>query len=301
VPPLIASSAAQRVIGNAASRCPLVRHVSFVLEGQMKGIRFHGIVAAAALVVGSFTPAANAAVTSVSQNSVPGLDVLPPQIEATPLGEESFAYVDRTHELTSARVDATSGLLTTNAAGNLVGFPSYLLGAQVIANANDNRTAGTDAASNDYLVTYTVDTPSTAYLLLDNRLDGTASNATSSPNSTDPDLGGNLAWVLADGWTRVNTGMMPNGQADYIGIDEGGSVASPDLRTHHDAGPGVSLNQFFAIYSREVTDSFVTRGIKQGTGSGNMYVVAVVPVPEPGAIGLVAAGAAALLARRARR
>lgn len=268
----------------------------------MKVSRLNSFVAAAALAIGFVSPAVDAAVTSVSQNVVPGLDVLPPQIEVVPLGEESFAYVDRTHELTSARYDPATGLLTTDAAiGTLVGIPSYLLGTQVIANANDNRTAGTDATLNDYLVTYTVDTPSIAYLLMDNRLNGTASHATSHAQNDDPDLGGNLAWVINDGWTRVNTGIMPNGQADYIGIDEGGSVASPDLRTNHDLGPGISLNQFFAIYSKEVSDTFVTPGIKQTTGAGNMYVVAVAPIPEPGAIGLVAMGAAALLARRARR
>jgi hypothetical protein len=274
-------------------------HVSFV-EGQMKGIRFSVIVAAAALAVGMLAPASDAAITSVTQNTVPNLDPLPPQIELTPLGEESFVFVDRTHELTSARYDPATGLLNTAATGTLVGFPSYLNGVQYVANANDNRTAGTDAVLNDYLVTYTVDTPSFAYLLLDNRLDGTAGNV-SKTNTTDPNLGGNLAWVINDGWTRVNTGMMPNGQADYLGIDEGATVASPDLRTHHDLGPGISLNQFYAIYSKEVDGSFVTRGIRQPTGSGNMYVVAVAPIPEPGTIGLIAVGVGALLARRVRR
>ena len=266
----------------------------------MKGFRFYGLVAGAALALGIVAPGAEGAVTSVTQNSVPNLDPLPPQIEATPLGEESFAFVDRTHEITAARYDPATGLLNTAATGTLVAFPSYLLGAQYIANANDNRTAGTDAVLNDYMVTYTVNTPSTAYLLLDNRLDGTAGNV-SKTNTTDPNLGGNLAWVINDGWTRVNTGIMPNGQADYLGIDEGGTVASPDLRTHHDPGPGIGLNQFYAIYSKPVTDSFVTRGIRQPTGSGNMYVVAVVPIPEPGVIGLAALGGVGLLARRRSR
>ena len=246
--------------------------------------------------------AAQAAVISVTQNVVPNLDTLLPQIETLPLGEESFAFVDRTHELTSARFDPATGLLTTDVAiGTLVGFPSYLLGAQYVANANDNRTAGTSAALNDYMVTYRVDAPSIAYLLLDNRLNGTASNV-SDPNTDDPDLGGNLAWVLNGGWIRVNTGIMPNGQADYLGIDEGGSVASPDLRVHHDPGAGVGLNQFYAIYSKEVMPGeFFTGGIKQATGSGNMYVVAVVAVPEPSTFALLGFGAAALVIYRRRK
>jgi hypothetical protein len=256
--------------------------------------------AALAIVGLAFAGSAHAALISVTQNSVPNVSSVPPQIEATLMGEESFAYVDRTHELTSARYNPVSGLLTTDAnVGVLVGFPSYLLDAQYVANANANRAAGTSAAQNDYLVTYTVDVPSYAYLLLDNRLQGTASNLEGS-NTTDPELGGNLAWVINDGWTRVNTGIMPGGQADYIGIDEGGTVSGPALRVHHDPGPGISLDQFFAIYVKEVSGQFVTRGIKQASGAGNMYVVAVQPIPEPASLALAALGGLCLLARRRR-
>jgi hypothetical protein len=239
---------------------------------------------------------------SVSQNSVPNIDPVPPQVETLPLAEESFAFVDRTHEITAARVDPATGLLNTAATGNLIPFPAYLLGARYVANANDNRTAGTDAVLNDYRVTYTVNTPGTAYLLLDNRLDGTAGNV-SKTNTTDPDLGGNLAWVLNEGWTRVSTGIMPNGQADYLGLDEGATVASPDLRTHHDPGPGVGLNQFYAIYSRPITaaGTFTTSGIRQPAGSGNMYVVAFQAIPEPSTIALAALGGIALVVAGIRR
>jgi hypothetical protein len=240
---------------------------------------------------------------SVSQNAVPNVDPVPPQVETAPLADESFAYVDRTHELTAARVDPGTGLLTTDAAtGTVVPFPSYLLGARYVANANDNRTAGTDAVLNDYRVTYTVDSPGTAYLLLDNRLDGTAGNV-SKANTTDPNLGGNLAWVLNEGWTRVNTGIFPNGQADFVGIDEGASVTGPGDRTHHDAGAGVGLNQFFAIYSRQIpaAGTFTTSGIRQPTGSGNMYVVAFQAVPEPSTIVLAVLGGLGLIGAAWRR
>jgi len=240
---------------------------------------------------------AQAAITSVTQNTVPNQDVLPPRIEPAPLGEESFSFVDRTHELTSARYVPATGLLTTDAAvGTLVGFPSYLIGAQYVANANDNRSAGTSSILSDYLVTYKVDCKSLAYLLLDNRLDGVASNV-SKTNTTDPILAGSIAWLLDEGWQRVNTGIMPNGQADYVGIDEGGSVAGPDLRTHHDPGPGVALNQFYSIYSKVVDNGeFVTHGIKMAAGTGNMYVVAV--IPEPASLSLLVLSSLGLLARR---
>ncbi len=266
-------------------------------------------LAIAATLVSISSASLNAAgLVSVSQNNVPNLDPLPPQIETLTLTEESFAFVDRTHELTSARFDPATGLLNTAGTGTLVGFPSYLLGAQYVANANDNRSAGTAPAEVDYRVTYTVDTPGTAYLLLDNRLNGTASDGTSSPNTTDPDLGGNLAWVLNEGWTRVNTGIMPNTvtgapQADYVGIDEGASVASPDLRTHHDAGAGNGLNQFYAIYSKQITapGTFTTSGIRQTVNAGNMYVVAYQPIPEPSTIVLAALGAIGVLVTGKRR
>lgn len=234
-----------------------------------------------------------AALISVSQNSVPNLDAEPPQIQASTLAERSLAYVDRTHELTSARANSTTGQLTAEPLdGPIVGFPAYLLGAQYVANANDNRGAGTSDTQNDYLVTYTVSTPSIAYLLLDNRLNGTESNATSSPPTSDPDLGGNLAWVLAEGWTRVNTGIMPNGQADYVAIDEGGDGSNP----------GDGINQFFAIYQKTVpVGTFTTGGIKQATSAGNMYVVAVQPVPEPSTCLLLAVAGLMALVYRFRR
>lgn len=249
------------------------------------------------LVVLGCALTAQAALISVSQNNVPNLDPIPPQIEPLTLGEESFAFVDRNHELTSARYDPATGLLNTASTGTLVGFPSYLIGIQYVANANDNKSAGTSATQSDYLVTYKVDKPSQAYLLLDNRLDGAASNV-SKTNTTDPVLEGSLAWVVEEGWVRVNTGIMPNGQADYIGIDEGGSVAGPDARNHHDPGPGMSLNQFYAIYTKMVSGEFVTHGQKMATGSGNMYVVAV--VPEPATFSLLALGSLGLLARRCK-
>jgi len=218
-----------------------------------------------------------------------------PQIESLLLGEESWTFVDRTHELTSARFDPVTGLLATANTNTLVGFPSYLLGAQYVANANANRTAGDINTPNSYTVTYTLNGPATAYLLIDTRMDGQNSNATGKANTSDPSLGGSMAWVVTDGWLRVNTGIMPNGQADYLGIDEGRSVASPDLRDHTGsglvAGPGEGLNNFFAIYYRSFTagpGSFETRGIRQSTGSGNMYVVAV--IPEPGTVSLLASG-----------
>ena len=247
---------------------------------------------------------AQAALIAVSQNTVPNQDPLSPQIETTPFGDEVFAYVDRTHELTAPRFDATTNLLTTATTGNLVPIPSYLIGAQYVANANDNRAAGTTGA-NDYVVTYTVNTPGKAYLLLDNRLDGTNGN-TSKSNTTDPVLTGVLSWVTEQGWTRVNTGISPNGQADYIGADEGQTVNGPADRIHtgtgNVAGSGQGLNNFFAIYVKDIpaAGTFTTNGERVATPGGNMYVVAFVSAPEPSAIAALGGAALFGLARRRR-
>jgi hypothetical protein len=251
-----------------------------------------------------------ASLIGVSQNSVPALDAVPPQIEATPLSDRSFAFVDRTHELTGATYSpSTLQLLSSQGQApenyRVLTFPSYLVGAQYVANANDNRGAGTSDLANDYLVTYTVSTPGTAYLLLDNRLNGTGSSWSSS-QGTDPDLGGNLGWVLNDGWTRVATGINPTGDplisGDYVGIDERGSVAGPADRVASGLASGLDVNQFFSVYKRDILagGTFTTGGIRQATGGGNMYVVAFVAVPEPSSLVLLGVGIPLLLRLRQR-
>ena len=99
----------------------------------------------------------------------------------------------------------------------------------------------------------------TWYLLVDNRLDGQAGNK-NSPNSTDPVLGGNLQWIIDDGWVRVNTGISPNGLPDYTGVDEGGDGF----------GPGQGLNQFYSVYSINA-ESVTLKG--QGIGGSNMMAL----------------------------
>ena len=149
-----------------------------------------------------------------------------------------------------------------------------------------------DAKNNvPYSATVTADVTTTWYLLLDNRSNGTANNA-GSPNSTDPDLGGNLAWVAND-WTRVNTGISPNGQADYTGVDEVGTAG---------VGPGVELQQFYAIYTPNAGPSTSITLSTQGTGSNMYALVAANPIPEPSTFLLAVLGilGAAMMRRRRR-
>ena len=253
--------------------------------------------------------AAPAALVSVTQSTTGGtaVNANAPQIEPGFLINESYAYNNRTHEITAARFDPGTNLLaTSNVNTTLLQFPTYLTNAQWVANANENRAAGIANDAFSYTVTYTVNTAGTAYLLLDNRLNGSGS-AVNSPNTTDPDLGGSLAWVINDGWIRRDTGIKPpGGSGDYVGVDEGNSVATPDLRTHTApglvAGSGEGLNNFYAIYSKNIPGpgNFVTRSTALTASGGNMYVVAFASVPEPTA-SLLGALAVGLLASRRRR
>ncbi len=195
---------------------------------------------------------AHASITGVSESNLGG-DV--PAIISANFAEDADVYSDRSHEHNGV---AFSGNTLTTGAGSVVPLPAYLVGNEYVRFANDARDNG------GYSATITVDVPSTFYLLVDNRVNGPAGNAT-SPNTTDPVLGGNLQWVIDGGWQRVNTGISPGGAPDYTGVDESGNGN----------GAGVGLNQFFAVYSKAAETS-VSLG-NNGTGGSNMVAVVVAP------------------------
>ncbi|MDG2123384.1 MAG: hypothetical protein P8J87_06795, partial [Verrucomicrobiales bacterium] len=181
----------------------------------------------------------------------------------TGFGEESLTFSDRTHQHNGAAFDSFDGLLSTN--GDLiVPLPDYLLGNNYVRFANNARDQG------GFEATVTTDIPSKFYLLLDNRVDGIAGN-NSSPNTEDAVLGGSLQWVIDGGWERVNTGISPDGQADYTAVDEGGDGV----------GPGQALNQFYSVWTLPTTDTSVTVS-NNGIGGNNM--ISLVAAPDTGGV-----------------
>jgi hypothetical protein len=185
----------------------------------------------------------------------------PAIIELGTFVEDALSFSDRTHQHNGAAFDATTGLLSTTGT-NIIGLPAYLLGQDYVRFANDAK----DNAN--YSAVVTADRPSTFYVLIDNRTNGPAMN-TSNPNTEDPVLGGSLQWVIDGGWVRVNTGISPNGQGDFTGVDEGGDGV----------GAGIGLNQFFSVY-RFPQDSQQVTISNPGTG-GNMTSLVVVPAGPP--------------------
>ena len=228
------------------------------------------------LVFISTAVVANAAI--VAMNEI-GLDGDTPHILGNNFGEDSLTFSDRTHEHNGAAFDG-GGLLSTSGT-NIVPLPNYLLGGEYIRFANNARD------NVPYFAAALADRPTNWYLLVDNRLNGPAGN-TSSPNNSDPVLGGTLQWVSDFGWTRVNTGISPNGQADYTGVDEGGNAV----------GPGQGLNQFYSVYT--LPGSPLAANVNSnGIGGSNMIsLVAVEAIPEPSSIGLLALGMLAFMRRR---
>ncbi len=176
-------------------------------------------------------------------------------VENATYGEDALTFSDRTHEHNGAAFDSASGDLAV--AGDLViDLPSYLVGQSYVRFANNAR------ENADFVATVTASSSTQWFLLVDNRLDGP--NADSKDNTSDPLLGGTLQWIIDGGWKRVNTGISPNGQPDFVGVDESG-----------DGG----LNQFYSVYTLAEPSTSVTIN---GNGIGGTNMLALV---GSGAIG----------------
>lgn len=214
--------------------------------------------------------------------------------------EDVLALADRNHQHNGPRFSDAFGagtmLLTPAGFGTNVlnvPLPSYLVGGDYVRFAQGARD------NIGYSAVATGDGPKDWYLLLDNRWDGpNAANDGSSFN--DPILGGNLQWVIDDGWQRVNTGLSPvsafGAVGDYTALDEEEGLGAAGLGV----GPGISVQNFYSVYKRSNLTS-VTLGSLAMSGA-NMYTVIAVPaVPEPATLSLIVCGACGLATLRRRR
>jgi len=161
---------------------------------------------------------------------------------AAPLLDGSLAYVDRTHIYQQ--------------------LPAYLLGADYVKVANDDRDINIGTG---YMLDVTLARDCTLYLLIDTRVGDTvkADPATIGPNA--------MFWVQVFGWTYTG---------DTAAIDESANG---------------SIDSWFSVYKKDVLAG-TTRLYEQREGGINMYGVAA--VPEPATIALLGLGALTLLRRR---
>jgi hypothetical protein len=182
---------------------------------------------------------------TVNNEPVPGLTV-GQNYTAGLFGHDTPAFVDRNHRY-------------FDDIPNNLPVPAYLMGNPYIISGNDNRDNAT------YRLDVTVDTPSTVYMLIDNRLGG---------NNADPPTFGPTAmqWILDENWMPVQNGLnrtMDPSRPDEVGIDEGA-----------DGG----INQWYSVYSKNYPAG--TFALLQPDNAGqNMYGVVIAssgPPPVPG-------------------
>lgn len=162
-----------------------------------------------------------------------------------PFDEDVASFTDRTHQWNGAAVDLP--------------LPRYLVGNEYIMMANDNR------AELPFQVDITISDESFVYLLVDNRLAGSA-------NNTPPDFSFTMMWVAAEGWEPMITGhnrARSMDVPDEVAVDEAGDGV----------GPGAGLNQWASVYVKRVPAG--TFSIFESENPGrNMYGVVLQPVPK---------------------
>ncbi|MBP7933695.1 MAG: hypothetical protein KA354_03510 [Phycisphaerae bacterium] len=192
--------------------------------------------------------------------------------DASAPGARVFAFTDRTHQYVSARYVEGSGVLATGGGNVAPGIPPYLVGGEYVSTRNNNR----DNAA--FKLNVTINPNLTrgvwAYLLLDNRLGPSGNQSNADP----PVLGNGLMdWVATDGWAQYSTGMFPNGQPDYVGIDEGGTPGSWNDRAVNAGGLDQYPTQFYTVYRKGFAGGEIIPLQQQNGGGINMYGLVVVP------------------------
>ena len=160
-----------------------------------------------------------------------------PQISPNPMDEDALVFLDRTHQYND--------------------IPAYLIGAQYVLTANDNKNMSA------YELDLVMSSDATVYVFVDNRMGGATGGL-----GVDPVITG-MGWLNDRGF--VDTG-------DDIGIDESGDG---------------DIDQYSSVFSKSVKagETVTIGGNTEGHG-GNMLSVAAQgprlkaydPVPEDGAV-----------------
>ena len=160
-----------------------------------------------------------------------------PRISPDPMAEDALVFVDRTHQYNE--------------------IPEYLIGAQYVMTANDNKNMSA------YELDLVMSANATVYVFVDNRMGSAAGGL-----GVDPDITG-MGWLNDLGF--VDTG-------DDIGIDESGDG---------------DIDQYSSVFAKAVKagETVTIRGNTEGHG-GNMLSVAAQgprlqaynPVPEDGTV-----------------
>jgi len=161
----------------------------------------------------------------------------PPEIAPNPLDEDELVFVDRTHQYNE--------------------IPAYLIGAQYVLTANDNKNMSA------YELDLVMSSDATVYVFVDNRMGGSAGGL-----DVDPIITG-MGWLNDRGF--VDTG-------DDMGIDESGDG---------------DIDQYSSVFAKAVKagETVTIGGNAEGHG-GNMLSVAAQgpklqaydPAPEDGAV-----------------
>jgi hypothetical protein len=209
------------------------------------------------LLIGLLTARSPAAITGVVET---GLAADPAATIGVSFGDGALVYNDRFHVHKAPQFAAGTSLLNVNGATR-VALPGYLVGNPYVKFATAAR------ENTGYSAVVTSDVPAVFYLLVDNRLNGPLGTGNKT-NTTDPVLGGpGLQWVIDGGWVRMNTGISPNGQPDFTGIDEASGTTVDGI-----------LNQFFSVYKFPVVAGSVT---VRNTGFNGNNNIAVIVAPPP--------------------
>jgi len=140
----------------------------------------------------------------------------PPDQNVGPLGNGSYAFVDRTH----AYVDANAALEP---------FPSFLVGADYVLNAND------DKSDDNVLIDVTFSGKvTTVYLIIDNRVQGVGDTK--------------MAWVGTLGFTDTGSDVgideSKNGIADQLSSVYSLDVSGPTTIQFKEQNDGGSRNMY---------------------------------------------------------